>query len=90
MDKNTYTVTLAGRRFTLSSSEDSEHISRIVNITEESITNIMSLDRRITFETAAAVTALRFAEEIVRLQEDNTRLRRSLNEANEDKTSVKK
>jgi cell division protein ZapA (FtsZ GTPase activity inhibitor) len=90
MDKNTYTVTLAGRRFTLSSSEDSEHISRIVNITEESITNIMSLDRRITFETAAAVTALRFAEEIVRLQEDNTRLRRSLDEANEDKTSLKK
>lgn len=90
MDKNTYTVTLAGRRFTLSSSEDSEHISRIVNITEESITNIMSLDRRITFETAAAVTALRFAEEVVRLQEDNTRLRRSLDEANEDKTSVKK
>ncbi|MDO5022119.1 MAG: hypothetical protein Q4E07_02110 [Eubacteriales bacterium] len=80
MERKSYSLILAGRKFELTSTESAEHMERIRFMTEEEISATMELDRRITFETAAAVTALRFAERLLMLEEECTRLRREKDE----------
>ncbi len=84
-NRKTYKISLVGRSFKLTSTENEEHIQRVARMAENSMNETMMLDKRISFETAAAVTALRFAEEIIRLQDDLTRLRRELVDARTDK-----
>lgn len=84
--RKTYTISLVGRSFKLTSTENEDHVQRVARMTENSISETMLLDKRISFETAAAVTALRFSEEIIRLQDDLTRLRRELADARTNKT----
>ena len=84
-NRKTYKISLVGRSFKLTSTENEEHIQRVARMAENSMNETMTLDKRISFETAAAVTALRFAEEIIRLQDDLTRLRRELADARTDK-----
>ena len=80
-NRKTYKISLVGRSFKLTSTENEEHIQRVARMAENSMNETMTLDKRISFETAAAVTALRFSEEIIRLQDDLTRLRRELADA---------
>ncbi len=84
-NRKTYKISLVGRSFKLTSTENEEHIQRVARMAENSMNETMTLDKRISFETAAAVTALRFSEEIIRLQDDLTRLRRELADARTDK-----
>lgn len=84
-NRKTYKISLVGRSFKLTSTENEEHIQRVARMAENSMNETMMLDKRISFETAAAVTTLRFAEEIIRLQDDLTRLRRELADARTDK-----
>ena len=80
-ERKTYNISLIGRSFKLSSTENEEHVQRVAKMAENSMSETMMLDKRISFETAAPVTALRFSEEIIRLQDDLTRLRRELADA---------
>ncbi len=80
MERKNYMLTLAGRKFEMTSSESAGHIERVRFMTEEEIEATMGLDRRISFETAAAVTALRFAERVLMLEDECTRLRREKDE----------
>jgi hypothetical protein len=80
MERKTYSLTLAGRKLEITSTESAYHIERIRFMTEEEIEATMALDRRITFETAAAAAALRFAERVLMLEKECTRLRREKDE----------
>lgn len=83
MDKKTYNITLCGRKYTFASSEGDLHVKRVADLTRRCIEETMLLSKSIGFETAAAATALQFGEEIIRLQDELTRLRRELGD---DKT----
>ena len=85
MARKTYAVTLSGRTYSITSGESSEYVKRIEKLTANAISETMLLDKRINFETAAAVTALRFAEETILLQDEMTRLRRELADAAQQK-----
>lgn len=78
--KSSYEITLGGRRLTIRSGENEAHVQRVAELTERQINEIMLSGKRISYETAAAVAALRFAEEVLALQDDNMRLRRELDE----------
>lgn len=78
--ERTYDVLLLGRRLKLRSRENEAHIQRVVSFTERTISEIMLASRHITYETAVSAAALRFAEEMLALQDDVARLRRELDE----------
>ena len=85
MERKTYSVMLSGRPYSISSGENEHYVKRIEKLTANAISETMLLDKRVNFETAAAVTALRFAEENILLQDEMTRLRRELADAAQQK-----
>jgi|LSQX01.1.fsa_nt_gb hypothetical protein len=85
MERKTYSVMLSGRTYSISSGENEHYVKRIEKLTANAISETMLLDKRVNFETAAAVTALRFAEENILLQDEMTRLRRELADAAQQK-----
>lgn len=80
--QNTYEVNLLGRRLKLRCPEGEDHIRRVVSFTERAISETMLASRHITYETALGAVSLRFAEELLALQDDITRLRKALDERN--------
>ncbi len=78
-----FTFRIAGRDYTISSNDSTEHMKRVAvyvdrKITEVSATGMMSR------ESAAVVAALSIADELMTAQDDNTRLRRELWQAKKD------
>ena len=76
MERKSYTIHLGGRRYVLSSTDSQEHINRISNMVNNRVEEIGLMDDGVSFETAVAVCALTYADEIIKLQDDNARLRR--------------
>ena len=80
MDNISVSVQIAGRDYTLSSAGSSEQTQRIAALVDRKMRELMAggIANR---ESAAVLAALTFAEELIRAQDDNTRLRRKLDEA---------
>ena len=70
MEHTTLSVQIAGRDYTLTSADSPEHTQRVA-----------SLVGIINREAAAVMAALTLADELIKSQDDNTRLRRKLDES---------
>ena len=80
MSVNTVTVTIAGREFSLNSTGCPESVQRTAALVDRKMRELMAggIANR---EAAAVLAALTYADELIRAQDDNTRLRRKLDEA---------
>lgn len=80
MNVNTVTVTVAGRELSLNSTDSPEHVQRTAALVDRKLRELMAggIANR---EAAAILAALTYADELIRAQDDNTRLRRKLDEA---------
>lgn len=85
MEKEKREVRIAGRSYTLSSAETPEHIDRTVRLLNARLNEVYALSSRIDKETAAIAAALSLADELIKAQDDNTRLRKNLIQSNERK-----
>jgi len=83
MSVNTVTVQIAGREFSLTSSDSPESVQRMAALVDRKMRELMAggIANR---ESAAVLAALTYAQELIRAQDDNTRLRRKLDEAAHD------
>ncbi len=80
MNKNTLTVNIGGREYTLSSSGDEEWTRRVASYVDRKIGEV-SLHTSMSQEIAAVVAALSIAEELFEAQKENQALRTRLYEA---------
>jgi len=80
MNNTTVTVQIAGREYSLTSANTPEHTQRVAALVDRKMRELMAggIANR---ESAAVMAALTYAEELIRVQDDNTRLRRKLDEA---------
>ena len=78
--ERTYTLRVAGRDYTISSADAPEHVRRMGVYVDRKIAESAS-SGFVNRETAAVITALSIADELITAQDDNTRLRRELLEA---------
>lgn len=80
MDKNKTVVRIGGRDYTMVGVDSPEHIRRVaiyVNRKMEELT----LASRMPQPMVAVLTALNIADELIKAQDENTRMRRELMEA---------
>ena len=78
MDKQKTTVRVAGREYTLVSSDSPEYISRVANYVDRRIMET-AFAARMNKENAAVLVSLNMADELMKAQDENARLRRELN-----------
>lgn len=78
MDKQTITVRVAGKEYTLVSSDGPEHLQRVAAYVDRCITET-AYAARLSRENVAVLTALNVADELMKAQDENARLRRELN-----------
>ena len=80
MNVNNVTVQIAGRELILNSTDSPEAVQRMAVLVDRKMRELMAggIANR---ETAAMMAAMTYASELIRAQDDNTRLRRKLDEA---------
>ena len=83
VDKEKREVRIAGKRYTLSALGTAEHVERMICLLNERLSEAAAVSSRTDRETAAIAAALSMADELIKAQDDNTRLRRELTEAHE-------
>ena len=78
METQRLTVRVAGKNYRLSFSDDPDHIRRLVAFTNRRIAEAGASSPATDRETAAVAAALSLADDLIKAQDDNTRLRRAL------------
>lgn len=78
MDKQKTSVRVAGKEYTLVSADSPEHISRVASFVDRRITET-AFASRMNKENVAVLVALNMADELMKAQDENARLRRELN-----------
>ncbi len=78
MEKQKITVRVAGKEFALVSSDSPEHLSRVAAYVDRQITETV-FATRMPKETVAMLVAMNITDELMKAQEENSRLRRELN-----------
>lgn len=83
MDHITVSVQIAGRDYNLTSADSAAHTQRVAAFVDRKMREIMAggLKNR---ESAAVMAALMIADDLLKSQDDNTRLRRKLDECTHD------
>ncbi len=84
----TYTLRIAGRDYTLTSSDAPEHVRRVAAYMDRKLAETASsgfLNR----EASAVIAGLSIADELLNAQDDNTRLRRELMQAQQELQAYK-
>ena len=84
----TYTMRIAGKEYTLTSSDAPEHVRRVAVYLDRKLAETASsgfLNR----ESAAVIAGLSIADELLTAQDDNTRLRRELLQAMQELQELK-
>lgn len=79
MNVNTVTVQIAAKEYSLNSTDAPEHVQRMAALVDRKMRELMAggVANR---ESAAVLAALTYADELIKAQDDNTRLRRKLDE----------
>lgn len=77
MEKQKTTVRVAGRDYTLVSSDAPEYIARVATYVDRKITEA-SLAARLPADKAAVLVALNIADELMKAHDENSRLRREI------------
>ena len=80
MEHTTLSVKIAGRDYTLTSADSPEHTQRVASLVDRKMRELMAAGI-INREAAAVMAALTLAAELIKSQDDNTRLRRKLDES---------
>lgn len=84
----TYTLRIAGRDYTLTSADAPEHVRRVAVYVDRKIAETGS-SGFVNRETAAVIAGLSMADELLTVQDDNTRLRRELMQARQELSELK-
>ena len=79
MEKRRMTVTVAGRPYTLVSSDPPEHVKRVAAYVDRSLSETSSATN-LPSAQAAVLTCFRMAEELLKAQDENRMLQRRLEE----------
>ena len=78
MEKQKTTVRVAGREYVLLSADSPEYISRVASYVDRRITET-AFATRMNKESVAVLVSLNMADELMKAQDENARLRRELN-----------
>ncbi len=78
MEKQKITVRVAGKEYTLVSSDTQEHLSRVAAYVDRKLNETMYATRMPLSNTAVLV-AMNIADELMKAHDENSRLRRELN-----------
>ena len=84
MNKNSLTVHIGGREYTLTSSGDEEWTKRVAGYVDRKIDEV-TLHSSMSAEIAAVVAALSVTEELFHAQEENQKLRNRLYELSRER-----
>jgi len=77
MEKQKTTVRVAGRDYTLVSSDAPEYITRVAAYVDRKITET-ALATRMNVDKAAVLVSLNIADELMKAHDENSRLRREI------------
>lgn len=77
MVKQKTTVRVAGKEYTLVSSEAPEYMNRVASLVDRKISET-AMAARLSVDKAAVLTALNIADELMKCHDENSRLRREL------------
>ena len=83
-----YTLRIAGRDYTITSSDAPEHVRRVAVYIDRKIAETASAGF-VNRESAAVIAGMTVADELLTAQDDNTRLRRELLEARRELQELK-
>ena len=84
----TYTLRIAGRDYTFTSTDSPDHVHRMAVYVDRKIAETGS-SGFVNRETAVVIAALSMADELLGAQDDNTRLRRELLQARQELQAMK-
>ncbi len=84
-----YTLRIAGRDYTITSSDAPEHVRRVAVYIDRKIAETASAGF-VNRESAAVIAGMTVADELLTAQDDNTRLRRELLQARQELQEMKK
>ena len=79
MEKQKITVTVAGKPYTLVSSDPPEHVKRVAAYVDRTLSETSAVTNLPSSQTAV-LTCFRMAEELLKAQDENRTLRRRLEE----------
>ena len=82
MEKQKITVTVAGKTYTLVSSDPPEYVKRVAAYVDQKMRETVTVTT-LTNEQAAVLTCLNLAEEVMKAQDENRHLRRQLEKGSE-------
>ncbi len=85
MEKKKMTVTVAGKPYTLVSADPPEYVRRVAAYVDRKLSETAAVTN-LPSAQAAVLTCFNMAEELIRAQDENTLLRRRLEEAEKKKT----
>ena len=83
MEKQKTTVRVAGREYTLVSSDSPEHLNRVAAYVDRRIMET-AYATRMNKESVAVLVALNITDELMKAHDENARLRRELNALRKD------
>lgn len=89
MEKKKVTVRIAGKEYTLLSSDPEEHVRRVGVYVDRKLEEIDAATR-LPSNMVAVLAALNMGDELLKAQDENTRLRRELTLARKDLEKTKK
>lgn len=78
MEKQKVTVRVAGKEYTLVSSDTQEHLSRVAAYVDRQLSETMYATR-MPLSNASVLVAMNIADELMKAHDENSRLRRELN-----------
>ena len=82
-NERTYTLRIAGRDYTITSSDPPEHVRRVAVYIDRKIAETAT-SGFVNRESAAVIAGMTVADELITAQDDNTRLRRELLQARQE------
>ena len=77
MDKQKMTVRVAGREYALVTSDSPEHLTRVAAYVDRQISETIFATRQ-PRETVAVLVAMNITDELMKAQDENSRLRREI------------
>jgi len=83
VEKQKHIVEIGGKSYSLISTHSPAHVERILHLLNTRLRDFSSVSSLKNHETTIVLSALSLADELISAQDDNTRLRRDLQEAYE-------
>ena len=84
MEKQKITVTVAGKNYTLVSGDSPEFVKRVAAFVDRKLSETAAVTN-LPSGQAAVLTCFNLADELMKAQDENSRLRRELNALRESK-----